>query len=499
MMFSNQSNAVSFPAHLSASMNERATARDFVFLSLVAAILIASVIVAAPIWQHGEAREGLVIQDIVQNQRWILPLRNNHLPSKPLLYHWIAALFAMLFGLSDVTVRLPSTLASAVTVLVTFKLGDLMGGRRTAWLAVGALLGTYQFWAAGTSARVDMIFSAAIAASLAGWFFWYQTESQTARIISYLAAACAMLAKGPAGLVLPALAVVGFLILERRLGRLWQFWSWPLVGLVLAIDLGWYGAAYIYGGEPFLQQHIVRENFNRFVGSGGFRTHKLALDPLLWFATQLFPWNAAFVLLVVRWARRGDIDSSGRFLFAWCCAILGVFSISFGGRSVYLLPMNPAIALLAAREIARFIGPPEPGVEKRTARLSLPQRLAWLKNARVIVAVMLILDVSFAVAMPVGRLLQRKQDRQTTFVKQVTTRVANDHTLIAAPSFPATVLMVLAYRLDRNIDRGPASCTGGYYYLAELASMPACLADSQPLATLKSEGKRIGLIYIPET
>jgi 4-amino-4-deoxy-L-arabinose transferase-like glycosyltransferase len=473
---------------------------DFVLLSLIAGILVASVMVAAPIWQHGEAREGLVIQDIVQNQRWILPLRNNELPSKPVLYHWIAACFALLFGLSDVTVRLPSTLASAVIVLLTFRLGNLIGGRKTAWLAVGALLGTYQFWAAGTSARVDMVFSAAITASLCGWFFWYQTGSQPARIMSYLAAACAMLAKGPAGLVLPALAIVGFLMLEGKLSRLWDFWSWPLVGVVLAIDLGWYWTAYIYGGEPFLQQHIVRENFNRFVGSGGFHTHKVTVDPLVWFATQLFPWNLALCSLVIRWVRQRQIDSSGRFLFAWCCAILGVFSISFGGRSVYLLPMNPAIALLAAREIARLLDRADPEIEKRIAPLSSSRFSgSLLKKVTVAAVVMFVLDLSFAIGLPVGRILRRKTDRQTVFVQQVAERIAKNQTLMSAPSFPATVVMVLAYRLNRTIDRASATCGGGYFYLSDLDSLPSCLAHSQSLATLKSRGKRYGLIYVPKT
>jgi hypothetical protein len=221
---------------------------------------------------------------------------------------------------------------------------------------------------------------------------------------------------------------------------------------------------------------------------------------LVWFASQLFPWNLAFVLLIIRWVRHRQIDSSGRFLFAWCCAILGVFSISFGGRSVYLLPMNPAIALLAAREIARLMEErTDPQTQKRIAIGSSSRFLRLLEKARVAVAIMVVLDVSFAVGLPLGRMLQRKQDRQTMFVQQVAGRMAKNDTLIAAPSFPTTVLIVLAYRLERNIDRAPATCTGGYFYLTELASLPSCLAESEPLATLKSSRKRVALIYIPKT
>jgi hypothetical protein len=75
---------------------------------IIVALLTAATYFSPHIWHHGEAREALVIQDIVENHRWVLPLRNGELPSKPILYHWIAALFALPLGLSDFTVRLPS-------------------------------------------------------------------------------------------------------------------------------------------------------------------------------------------------------------------------------------------------------------------------------------------------------------------------------------------------------------------------------------------------------
>ncbi|HVO95428.1 MAG TPA: hypothetical protein VMT22_21405, partial [Terriglobales bacterium] len=73
-----------------------------------AILLVAAAYFSPHIWRHDEAREALVIQDIVNNQRWLLPLRNQELPSKPILYHWIGAAVAMVFGVSDFTVRSPS-------------------------------------------------------------------------------------------------------------------------------------------------------------------------------------------------------------------------------------------------------------------------------------------------------------------------------------------------------------------------------------------------------
>jgi len=47
----------------------------------------------APFFDKQEPREALVVWEINHSGSWILPLRNgNEIPSKPPLYHWLAAL-----------------------------------------------------------------------------------------------------------------------------------------------------------------------------------------------------------------------------------------------------------------------------------------------------------------------------------------------------------------------------------------------------------------------
>src|ERR1044071_6720919 len=74
--------------------------RDAWLFALIFAALLARLALSAPIWQHGEAREGLVVWGIVHNNEWILPFRNGELPSKPPLFHWLAAVVGGVFFLS---------------------------------------------------------------------------------------------------------------------------------------------------------------------------------------------------------------------------------------------------------------------------------------------------------------------------------------------------------------------------------------------------------------
>ncbi len=176
---------------------------------IVAALLL-RLLLSPPIWHRAEAREGIVVQNIVGKQQWILPFRNGELPSKPPLFHWLAALPALILGPNDFIVRLPSAMGELAMAFTVFLIGRAMGSRRIGWLAFGALLGMYEFWGSGTRARVDMVFSACITVSVAGFFFWHRDKRQLARTICYIACACAVLAKGRAGLALPVLVIGGF-------------------------------------------------------------------------------------------------------------------------------------------------------------------------------------------------------------------------------------------------------------------------------------------------
>lgn len=109
---------------------------DALLFVLIFAALVVRGLLSPPIWHHdGEAREGLVVQGIVQTQEWTLPFRNGELPSKPPLFHWIAAVPSLLVGLSDFTVRLPSVIGAGIMALTTFLMGRMAGGRRTAFAA----------------------------------------------------------------------------------------------------------------------------------------------------------------------------------------------------------------------------------------------------------------------------------------------------------------------------------------------------------------------------
>jgi 4-amino-4-deoxy-L-arabinose transferase-like glycosyltransferase len=469
-------------------------ALDLLLLTFLLAGLLVWPVHAPPIGAHGEAREGLVVQDILRNDHWILPYRNGELPSKPPLFHWIAAAAAHPFGPSDATMRFPSALAAWVMVIATFTLALALAGRIAGWLAVGALLGTHGFWQSATEARVDMLFGACTTVALAAFFSWHRSRGTVARSVVYGAIACAVLAKGPAGIVLPGLVILAFLVREAvggshgapcdrageglgtaapvgggtrwhvagvaaQLARdLRDFWSWPLAIGVFLLDAGWYGLAFRAGGRDFLAVQLVRENVDRFVGRGVFGKHggRPTFVMVTELVTDLLPWNLVLVWAAVRLVRGDRENTGGRFLHAWWLVILVFFTVAFGKRDVYLLPLFPAIAVLAGRALAAWlevIGDPP----HLLALVPVPAGLRRAFPGRSALALVAIAIAAFdLVLLGTSQAVRVYRDRQGSlvrFARTVADRIPNGAGLYADADLNEGDLLVLAYRLDRPIPR----------------------------------------------
>lgn len=461
--------------------------REILLVAVIFLALLARLFAADPIGHHGEAREALVARSIVQQHEWILPHRNGDLPSKPPLFHWLAAATELVVGSSDMAVRFPSVIAAVTMAAATFWLGGVIGGRRLAWLAVAALLGMHEFWDSGTIARVDMVFSACVTLSLVSFFLWFRRPSRTVQTMCYLAAALAVLAKGPAGIALPALVILGFLLVDRRWSALRAFWSWPLVGLVLAIDAGWYGLAYRLGGDGFFQLQIQRENIDRILGGHDFGSRTGIFSVLGWLATRLLPWNLALLWSAVRRARGESEDSAGRFLHAWWIAVSFVFTVAAGKRSVYLLPLYPAIALLAARVMETMITC-RPGLPGKGAALFCadgPQR--GFCTARALAVAILLFDGTLAVVGGVTWKDTTAKKARLAFLQRVNAVVPAGAPLLAVPELEISDVIVIAYRLEREIRRQPLSCGAkNVYYLAPLDGARPAGSESIVLASSKN-------------
>src|SRR5581483_3153444 len=210
------------------------------------------------LWSSHEARAAMDAQMILDDGIWGLPhLYDGRLElQKPPLYYWMVASLAWLRGgeVDAWAVRLPATGAATLCVLV-LGLGLGVGHKRSmAGLMTAAVLATalHFTWLARIG-RIDMPLTLSVTLAL-GSLYLARGNPSLARwpllLLAYLALAAGVLLKGPIGIVLPAVAMSLFLLLELGLPtpgrcRTWiaalnELGVWWGVPLVMALVLPWF-------------------------------------------------------------------------------------------------------------------------------------------------------------------------------------------------------------------------------------------------------------------
>lgn len=308
---------------------------------------------AAPFHTKGEPREGIVVQQIVERGEWVLPRRNGvELPRKPPLFHWLGALASAAQGSVDEwSVRLPSALLSGASALTLFSTARLLLGTRAALVAALALLTSFEWLRAATSARVDMTLAFGLTLAFAALMLLRDRDRPALRAALYAGTAWATLAKGPVGIALPFLQVLVLTIADRGIAFLRRLRPVRGAVCVLLVTIPWYLLALGAGGQKFFATQILDENVFRFLGdprlSGGHR-HSAGYLALMLLGGFL-PWTLLLPPMALSlWKVRGTLGRNDPRLFAllWSAVVLAFYALPASKRGVYLLPLYPALCFL---------------------------------------------------------------------------------------------------------------------------------------------------------
>lgn len=313
----------------------------------------------APFHTKGEPREALVVWEMNHGSSWILPYRNGtELPSKPPLFHWLGAITAEARGtLDEWSVRFPSAITSLLGAWLVLLAGSILWSVGAGLCAGLALLSSFEWARAATTGRVDMVLTFGLELAFVSFLLFLRHRSPRWLLPLYLGIALSILGKGPVGAVLPGLLVIVVCLLSRDVTPLQQMRV--LRGLLLVVVLGgsWYVLAYFQGGYDFFYKQVLDENVFRFLGSkqlsGGHRHPAWRLYLLL--LVGLLPWTLLLPAVVSRIRReRAELSAQGGvgYLLLWFLVVLGFYSIPASKRSVYLLALYPAAALLVGWWVA---------------------------------------------------------------------------------------------------------------------------------------------------
>ncbi len=238
--------------------------RHQAWLLLLAVVLFFTNLGNYTLFNDDEAKNSVCAAEMFRRGDVIVPTFYEELRTdKPILLYWAMLTSFKLFGISEFSARLASSLFSVGTVLVTYHLGRKLYSPKIAFLAGLILSSCPLFAAVGRAATPDPVLIFFVTLSFAA-FVWFvarrnngyfqpgdkivpeeKTTSESVTDVQkeeaadrrdsivdrikqlipiiwkfdapfYIAMGMAVLAKGPVGLVLPCAAVALFLLLSKR-------------------------------------------------------------------------------------------------------------------------------------------------------------------------------------------------------------------------------------------------------------------------------------------
>ncbi|MDD2546063.1 MAG: glycosyltransferase family 39 protein [Burkholderiaceae bacterium] len=302
-----------------------------------------------------EGRYATLALGMLQSGDWLTPRLNGFLYfEKPILPYWMGALSLQLFGLNEFGARFWPGFTGLMTVVAVAwtarRLWDELAGHCAGLVAAGST------WIIANShfLSLDMGLTFFLTLALCAFLVAQRdgvppTEQRYAMWLCWAAMAGATLSKGLIGLVIPGAALVLYSLVQRQFG-FWRRMHWG-TGLLLffALTAPWFVAVSLEN-PGFFDFFFVREHFRRFLTDEARRTGTVTYF-LPYLLVGLLPWTTLLPGMFRRGLQgeRGAVFQPLRLLGIWSLFILVFFSVSRSKLPSYILPMFPALALVAGR------------------------------------------------------------------------------------------------------------------------------------------------------
>ncbi|WP_026035816.1 glycosyltransferase family 39 protein [Cupriavidus sp. BIS7] len=355
----------------SASVASSQSAQGTVGWSVAAGWVGLFVLVALVVWfvsldiRHlvgpDEGRYAEISREMFASGDWVT-IRYNALKyfEKPPFHMWVTALGYELFGLGEWQARLAVALSGLLGIGVSMMAARRWFGARAAIFTGLALLAAPMWSVAAHFNTLDMTLAGVMSCVLAFMLMAQHPDASVAARRGWMAACwaamgVAILTKGLVGIALPGLVLVVYTLVTRDWG-LWRRLHLALGAVVmLVITVPWFYLVSVRNPE-FLNFFFIHEHWERYTSNIHSRS-----GPIWYFLPLVIggflPWAGMFPRLWTAMRMPAE-RSEARFRPAmmagiWAIAIFVFFSLSRSKLPGYIVPVIPALGILAGVALDR--------------------------------------------------------------------------------------------------------------------------------------------------
>lgn len=332
------------------------------WLALLSLLVVRLLMMALiPLMDTSEPRYAEIARTMLTSGDWITPWFEPGIPfwGKPPLAFWGQALAMQLGGVNEFAVRMPSLLATVLTLGLLYQFALSFFGLSTAKLAVLMCASTLLMWVDAGAVITDPYLTLGVTLSLVAFAKAQAQSNPFWRYAFFVGIAIGLLAKGPLALVLIGFPVGIWWWSSEDKNACLRALPWGRGGLLTALlAFPWYIAAELKT-PGFLHYFIVGEHVLRFLdpgwqgdlyGNAHQRPHGMIWIYLL---VAALPWSLAFLGLALgRLLRRSaqpiNQPIMQRYLLAWTSVSGLLFTPAGNILPTYVQPSLPALCVLTA-------------------------------------------------------------------------------------------------------------------------------------------------------
>ena len=280
---------------------------------------------------------------------------------KPPLIFWCTALSYKLFGVSTFTYKLPSVLFSLLAIGSTMGLARRFYSQGVAFLS-GIMLASCQgFFLMNNDVKTDMYMIGAMVFAVWQLVAYMQDGKWYQLVLGFTGVGLSFLAKGPLGLVAPAMVVGADLLLKRDWKNIFR-WQW-LVGLFIVglILLPFCIGLYEQWGAHGIRFFLWTQSFGRVTGESEWSNDASPFFLVHTYAWAFLPWTILSLVALVRKFR--DVFQDAFFLpknkealsLAGFVLLFLAFSLSKFKLPHYIFVVLPFAAIFTGRYLYDLI------------------------------------------------------------------------------------------------------------------------------------------------